>query len=138
VTHRKLDPGLAQWAIQALARWIFTVGVGLGVLILVGGRARWSSPAYQDALRYPGAPTSWGWAVGLVGLVGISCSLRGQLRGVAVCLYLTSAWCGFFVISLVTTAIRIPIAGTTGIGVYTGVSVVAGVLAAVHWRSADR
>jgi hypothetical protein len=136
MTYRKIDPVLSQWAIQALARWTLTVGIGLGVLILIGGRARWSSPAYQDALRYPGAPASWGWAIGLVGLAGVYCSLTGRLRCVAICLFLAAVWCAFFCISLVSTAIRIPFAGTTGIGIYAGTCVTAGVLAAVHWRSA--
>lgn len=136
--ERKLDPGLAQWAIQALARWTLTVAIGLGIMILVGGRARWASPAYADAIRYPGAPYSWGAIVGLAGVVGIACSLRGRPRGVAACLFVVSAWCLFFCISLISGAFRSPIAGTTGIAVYAGTSVTAGVLAVIHWQSTRR
>lgn len=133
--ERKLDAWSAQWAVQALARWMLTVATALGVLIVVGGRVRWSSPAYADALRVPGAPESWGIALLILGVAGICCSLSGWLRCVATCLFLNAAWYAFFTFSLFTVAQRTPTSGTTGIGIYIGACVTSGVLAVVHWRS---
>lgn len=136
MTERQLDQAMAQWAIQALARWALTVAVGLGALIVVGGADRWRGPTYAGALQFPAAPESWGYTLAAVGLVGIGCSLLGRLRGVAAALVAVSVWSSFFALSFVATAWRDPNAGTTGVGIYGFTAVVAALLAVVHWKSA--
>lgn len=42
--------------------WVLSAySLGSGIAIIVGGRDRWSAPAYETALQFPGAPASWGW-----------------------------------------------------------------------------
>lgn len=134
--ERKLDRAVAQWAVQALARWNLTVAVMLGLLILIGGDPRFSSASYATALRYPYAPESWGVVVGVLGLIGIAASLCGQLKATAVTLYGLAAWCLFFAHSFFETAHENSDAGTTGIPIYLGVAVTSCVLGVVHWKSA--
>lgn len=135
--ERKLDVQIAQWAIQALARWLLTVGIGLGALILIGGDPRFTGAAYATALRYPYAPESWGIVIGLVGVVGIVASLLGRLKLTAAMLYLFAAWCLFFAHSFIQTATENPAAGTTGVPVYIGLAVSSILLGVVHWKSAN-
>lgn len=135
--ERKLDVSIAQWAIQALARWMLTVGVLLGAFIIVGGDLRFTGAAYETALRYPYAPQSWGVAAGLIGVVGIAASLFGRLKVTAVALLLLAAWCLFFAHSFYQTATESSVSGTTGIPVYVGVAVTSAVLGVVHWKSAN-
>lgn len=135
--ERKLDVMIAQWAIQALARLMLTIGFALGLLIVIGGDLRFTGAAYETALRYPYAPESWGIIVGTLGAVGIIASLLGRLKITAAALYLLAAWCLFFAHSFYRTATINPVSGTTGIPVYIGVAVASAVLGVVHWKSAN-
>lgn len=134
--ERRLHPREAQWVVQAFARGALTIALILGALIIIGGRIRWSSPSFETALTYPYAPASWGYIVGLIGLVGIVASLFGRLRIVAVTLYVLAAWTFFFAISFIQTAAKNDSAATTGIPVYLGFAVGSCLLGVTHWRSA--
>lgn len=139
MTHhpeRELDQWAAQWAVQAMARWTLTVAIGLGVLIVLGGDARFSEPSYAAALRYPYAPESWGVILLLIGTAGLVTSLWGWLRPTAVALFLVAAWCLFFGFSFASTAADNPHAGTTGAPIYGFALVTSILLAVVHWKSA--
>lgn len=133
--ERRLRAHEAQWAVQAMARGILTLGAILGTLIVIGGRARWSSPSYEIALTYPYAPASWGIVLGIASVIGIVGSVYGKLRVVAVALHLFAMWCVFFDISFIQTATANPNAATTGIPVYFGFAIGAVVLGVAHWRS---
>lgn len=133
--ERNLRPWEAQWAIQAMARGILTIGLLLGALIVIGGQARWSSPSYETALAYPYAPESWGYVLGVVSLLGLVASLTGRLRTVAISLFVFAIWCLFFGISFAQTAAANPTAATTGIPVYLGTAVAACLVGLVHWKS---
>lgn len=134
--ERKLDIDIARWAIQALARWMLTVAVVLGSLIVIGGKERFTGVSYEAALRYPYAPESWGIVLLVVGVVGLIASVSGKLRMVGATLYAEAVWCLFFAYSFAETATKNPVAGTTGPAIYAGASVVLAVLGVVHWKSA--
>lgn len=133
--ERRLDPRESQWAVQATARGILSIGLVLGVLIVVGGDVRWSSPSYETALTYPYAPESWGYVLGSSSLVGLLGSLSGRLRVVAVGLFMVAVWCLFFAISFIQTASERSDAATTGIPMYVGVAIGSLLVGVVHWRS---
>lgn len=133
--ERRLDAALSRWVVQSLARGALTVGLALGLFIIIGGRARWSSPSYEAALTYPYAPASWGFAIGAVALLGLLASLAGRYRGVAAALFLSAVWALFFCWSFLTTAVHNPAAATTAIPMYLGYACAAAVLAVAHWRS---
>jgi len=135
--ERKLDQWTAQWSVQALARWTLTIALVLGVLIIVGGAERWQSPSYAAALRFPLAPQSWGVVLGCAGLIGLISSLFGRLRATAICLAVVTIWCLFFGFSLLSAALTYRAAGTTGVPIYAFAAVVSGLLAVVHWKSAE-
>lgn len=130
----KLSPTFAPWVIQALGRLALTCAVILGVVIVLGGRERFAGPSFAGALSYPGAPASWGYVLGALGLVGIVSSLLGGLRVTRWTLYGMSVWALFFAYSFIQTAARDDQAGTTGIVIYIYVAVNAIVLGAAHKR----
>jgi hypothetical protein len=123
--------------VQALARWLCTYGVVQGIFVIAGGRKRWSGSSFETALLVPGAPASWGWALLVIGLAGIICSLRGRIRGVALTLYGVTVWFAFFTISLGKTALEVPEAATTGVVTYGALAVISAVLGSAHWFSAQ-
>lgn len=135
-TERLLRPDSSQWVVQALARWLCTYAAVQGIFVIAGGRKRWSGESFATALLVPGAPASWGWAFLIVGLLGICCSLRGRMRGVAWSLYGVTIWFAFFTISLLKTALASPTAATTGVVTYGALAVISGVLGSVHYISA--
>lgn len=121
--------------VQALARGIFTVGLAMSVLIFIGGPERWSGPAFEAAMRYPWAPYSWAWAIGIPCLVGLIGSLISHLRWVGVSLFIVSVWCIFFGISLIQAAMGNPRAPFTGIPLYFGWAITCLLVGTVHTRS---
>ena len=135
--ERKLNVREAQWAVQAMARGLMTIGLWLGVAIVVGGANRWTSASYEAALAYPYAPASWGWVIGLASLVGLVASLRGRLKLVSSALFVMAVWALFFAWSFIETAIGNPYAATTGIPIYLGLAVACLLIGLVHRRSAQ-
>jgi len=130
----KLPVHFAPWVIQALGRLALTAAVILGLIIIIGGRARFSGPSFASALAYPGAPASWGIVLGVLGIAGLSASLLGGLRITRWALYGMATWALFFAYSFVQTAARDTGAGTTGIVIYVYVAVNAIVLGVAHKR----
>jgi hypothetical protein len=124
-----------QWAVLAIGRGLLLIGVILGTLIIVGGDLRWSSPSFAVAKTYPYAPTSWGWLLGLLSVVGLIGSIFGRFRLVASTLFVMAVWCMFFGISFFVTAIDNPKAATTPVPIYLGMAVGSVVIGQVHWRS---
>lgn len=135
--ERRLREHESQWVVLAIGRGILTIGVILGVLIVLGGKQRWSSPSYEVALTYPYAPESWGWVLGVFSIAGLVGSLTSRLRLVSIGLYLIAVWCLFFSFSFIQTAVGNPSAATTGIPIYLGTAVCACLIGVLHWRSAQ-
>lgn len=133
--ERNLGVHEAQWVVQTLARCALTVGFALALLIILGGRDRWSSPSFEAALTYPYAPASWGYVLGVTSTLGLIASVWGSFRTVSAALYVVSVWSLFFAWSFFTTARLNPQAATTGIPMYLGYAISASILAWVHWRS---
>lgn len=132
--ERKLDLSTAQWTIQALGRLALTFAMVVGVLIIIGGDERFGGRSYANALTYPGAPESWGWAVLIIGALGMLFSLVGRPHQVWYCLFLLSVWSGFFAFSFATTAFLDPKSSTTGAAVYTYVALSTLILGVAHRR----
>lgn len=130
--ERKLNVGIAQWVVQALARLALTFGVIVGILILVGGEQRFGSRSYAAALTYPGAPDSWGWFALTAGALGLLASLIGKVRWVWWALLLLAIWSLFFAISFMQTAYLDPHASTTGIAVYAYVAISSLIIGVAH------
>ena len=133
-TTKRLDPDLCQWAIQALARLFATYSIVQGALVLIGGRARWSSPGYVTALLVPGAPATWGWVLLVVGAATLLGTFRVLMRTTSAGLYLMALWCFFFALTGLKTAVDNPLSGTTGIPTYTAFGVACAVLGFVYWQ----
>lgn len=132
-THR-LDPDICTWVVQALVRLFATYASVQGALILIGGRARWSSPGYVTALMVPGAPSSWGLVLLVVGTLTLVATFRVLMRTAAAGLALMGFWCFFFALSGAITAIKNPLAGTTGTPTYGCLGVACVVLGIAYWQ----
>src|SRR5689334_12024208 len=59
-TEKALDAHIAQWVVRLWTAFGAVYALFIGVSILLGGENRFAAPAYQIALRVPGAPWTWG------------------------------------------------------------------------------
>ena len=134
-TTQRLNADTCQWVVQALTRLLATYSVALGVLILLGGRARWSGPSYVTALMLPGAPASWGVVLLIVGVLTIWGTFRVKLATVMLGCYSIAVWCFFFGMAGLKTAYDNPLAGTTGIPTYAVLGVTSAILGVVYMQS---
>ena len=135
MTANKLNPFVARWVIQALGRLNLTFAIAIGLAIILGGRLRFSGPAYATALAYPGAPTSWGVIIGLTGLVGLMASITARVDIVRWSLYVVAVWSSFFAYSFIDSAVHSPVAGITGPFMYTQLAIQSIVLAVAHKKA---
>lgn len=103
-TELQIHPRVAQWTVQAMARLLGTFAVVHGVMVIYGGRKRWSSPLYEVAVSVPYAPLSWGLPLTLAGLLVMAASLAGWRRLTSVGLFCVAVWCAFFAFSFFTAA----------------------------------
>lgn len=70
------DPGLSQQAkddlIEHNGRDLTWLAIASGVIILAchleSGSQRWAAAIWESALKVPGAPATWGWAILAAGL----------------------------------------------------------------------
>jgi hypothetical protein len=136
--YRNFRSDEAAWAVQAISRWFLTVGILLGLSIVHGHRQRWSSPSFSTALTVPGAPESWGVAIIILSVIGLSCSMVGPklFRVTAVGLGGVAVWYFFFAYSLLDVALSNPAASTTGVVTYSGCGVACSLLGVIYWRHA--
>ncbi len=98
------------------------VGVGLGFVLVVGGKSRFAGPALAIAREVPGAQYTWGvtaWCCGLIILLG---SARKLWRMIETGQLLLGVWCMFYSILILAAALKDPRAGLTGGVVYAGVA----------------
>jgi hypothetical protein len=138
---RNLNPQIARWMLQAITRLIGTYAILQGIVIIIGGRERWSGKSFAVALTVPGAPATWGVVLMLCGLLTLlGTFVRVRLAGPRVALVGTmgiAAWCLFFAASLLLTALADHRASTTGIGTYLLFAILAAILAVAYLHSED-
>jgi hypothetical protein len=137
-TELGLSPHVSQWMVQAITRLVATYAIVQGLLIIIGGRHRWSAPSFSTAMTVPGAPASWGVALLVFGVLTLGgtfilTSLGTKL--VAVGTSGTSAWCVFFAGSLAVAAWHNPQASTMGVLTYVLFAVMAASLAVAYLHS---
>lgn len=128
----KIDPGLAEWAVQAIGRLLATFAILQGVNILATGDKRWTGGSFEYALNLPGAPESWGLTLLLTGLVALLATLSGKRRAVVVGQVGIAAWCGFFASSHLLSAWDDPSAPNTGLMCNAVLCLASAVVAAVY------
>lgn len=110
------DVALAFTRLTAIATLVFAAIYGL--ITIVGGAARWSSPAYEVALQVPGAPESWGAVLlgaAIMGLLGFAVrALPVILVGFAGCM----AWSACFAVAIAAVAWRNDSVGWGGVATW--------------------
>jgi hypothetical protein len=126
---------VASTILARLTIWVVGVyAIVQGAGIIWGGRDRWSSPSYAVALHMPYAPTSWGVALILAGLLTLVGSLARRWRVKAAGLVAIAIWSWFFGRATFAAALQSPLAGTTGPIVYWKDALVVGILIMVDER----
>jgi predicted neutral ceramidase superfamily lipid hydrolase len=103
---------------RSLSRVVSAYCLVQGVLILVGGTARFSAPGYTAALAVPGAPAIWGVIIILCGVLMVAGVSSRRNRLTALGAALASVWSFFFAITFLRSAIDIPEANLTAIAAY--------------------
>lgn len=111
----KINPRLAQYVVQLLGRLLAGFAVLQGALIVVSDVDRWSSPAYQIALKLPGAPPTWGIALLIFGITAFIGTYMCRYALVILGMFACSVWSVFFMICLIDAAILDGHASTQGI-----------------------
>lgn len=89
-----------------------------GILIIIGDDERFSQRGYTTAMLIPQAPESWGWFLGMCGVISFI-SLKNRLyRLGAIGMFMAGVWsfafCGAFLVS----AVQYPDANLTAIATY--------------------
>jgi ABC-type Mn2+/Zn2+ transport system permease subunit len=134
-TANQLSPTVAQWMVQALARLLGTFGFLQGVFIVAGGPSRWKSPGLAVAMLVPGAPASWGLAIGIAGTLAVVGTFFSRHRLTSAALWAMGAWCLFFAMSLVVTVLRDSRVATTGVFTYLFMAVICVCLSTAYAQS---
>lgn len=137
MTELKINPRVAQVAVQMTARLIATFAIVQGITIIVGGPHRWSGLSYAVALKAPGAPASWGFALLAFGITALAGSLRDRVDVVAVGTFLTGLWCFFFSLSFATGAWLYRDANTTAMWTYGLLTIICSVVATAYHQSRE-
>lgn len=132
---RRLDPDLSRWVVQALTRLLASYAIVQGFVIIIGGPRRWGSPTLAVAMQVPGAPATWGIVLMVFGAFALLGTFTVQLRLVAWSIGLVGAWCMFFSVSQLIVVSHDQRAGTTGVGTYATLAVVALVLAVAYRKA---
>lgn len=133
--ERRLHPAVSQWILLSLTRLFATYAILQGAAIIVGGRDRWRGPSFATALEVPGAPESWGWALGVFGAVALYGTFRSLMATTALAMFLVGVWSTFFAGSFVVSLFRVENAATSGIFTYGCMAVTSYVLAVGYWQS---
>lgn len=133
--ERRLQPDLAQWVVQSLARLLATFAILQGGAIIVGGTDRWRGPSFAVALTVPGAPATWGWALAIFGALALYGTFHPRHRLTGWALAAIGAWCMFFAGSFVIVLTQLEHAPTTGIFTYGFMAVFACILSVAYSRS---
>lgn len=115
--------------------WLWsTIGIVYGVLVCIGGPARWSSAVYGTVSMVPGSPYVWGVIIAIAGVFTItgSATLNMRLRDVG--LWLFAAWLVFFGAGIAISASRNHAVAYAGTILLFGIAV----QLLVFWRMDER
>lgn len=108
-THRR--PSKAEAALNTPAPTLIALGlfgVMLGLAIAISGKAAWGAADYTEALKVPGAPQSWGWALVCGGAAIVGGKLFSHRNRITLLagLFFCGAWHLMFGASFVTEYIH--------------------------------
>lgn len=110
-----LAPSVALSFTRLVAQMMLAFGTLYGVITIVGGAARWGSPAYEVALQVPGAPQSWGavlFGASIVGMLGFAVGAQPVIMvGFALC----AGWATCFALCIGLVAARNEAVGWGGV-----------------------
>jgi hypothetical protein len=110
-----MEPSVARSFTRMVALLMLVFGALYGLITILGGAARWGSPAYEVALQVPGAPQSWGavlFGASVVGLLGFAV---GALPVVMVGFALCAGWSSCFALCIGVVASRNEAVGWGGV-----------------------
>lgn len=111
-------PGTYVLIVRYTARLLGAGGLALGMVILLGGRARFGAAAFAAARTVPGEHLTWGALAAAAGALILTASafrLWALLTWAQAALGL---WCLFFAGGIVIAAVDDPRSGLTGAVVY--------------------
>jgi hypothetical protein len=131
-TELVVDQHAAQWFVRTVTWATAVYAIGVGITILLGGTARFAGLSYQVALNTPGAPSSWGISIALVGLLMLVGSLTKRVRITAFAAMVGCIWALLFTWAFLVAAVTHDSTNTTAPWAYTLLSVVFGLIAGVH------
>lgn len=131
-TERVIDAVVAQWFVRCVTRLIAAYAVVVGVAILIGGPQRFAGLSYRVAIQTPGAPSSWGVAIILAGVLMLAGSLFAMPRIIALGALLGAIWAALFAWAFSVAAIRYDEANTTAQWAYLTLFVLCGLISGVH------
>lgn len=122
VQRPDMNPFVALSFVRLVSIGALLFGAVYGLITIVGGAGRWSSPAYEVALQVPGAPESWGAAllgVSTLGLLGFAARILPLVAvGVGGC----AVWSTAFAFSIGMVAARNPGVGWGGVATWSFVA----------------
>lgn len=103
-----------------------------GTLIIIGGPARFSQTGYHTAMIIPGAPASWGWVLGICGVVAFI-GLKNRLYTVGfIGMFGAGVWSFAFGGAFLISSIQYPEANLTAMVTYGKDAVLFLLMANVH------
>ncbi|MGW4718246.1 hypothetical protein [Nocardia sp. NPDC004260] len=126
VQRPDMNPNVALTFTRFVAIVLLLFAAVYGVITIVGGAGRWSSPAYEVALQVPGAPESWGAALlgcSVMGLLGFATRI---LPVVAVGFGGCAAWSTAFAFSIGVVAARNDGVGWGGVATWGSIALLYG------------
>lgn len=113
-----------QFGHRAMIATLATVGVALGVAMIVGGPERFSSPGFRTARVVPGGVYTWGGMLTAAGLLTAAGIIRHWSRRIVMAgMACEGCWFAFFAVSLGVATFSDPHVAVTGPIVYSGVAV---------------
>lgn len=135
VAEVSINPKIAQVAVQMTARLLATFAVVEGVVIIIGGRGRWSDLGHQVALAVPGAPATWGVALLVAGAIAFVGSVMDRMHTVALGLFLGGIWSFFFSVAFGASAVLYDQATTTAAWTYGALAIIYFLISVAYHQS---